>query len=162
MANFNRVILVGNLTRDPELRYTSKGLAIAKIGLAVNRAWKTETGELKEETTFVDIDLFGRTAEIAGQYLKKGNPALIEGRLKLDTWDDKQTNQKRSKLTVVGESLQLLSSRSVSPEASAAVAAVATAAPARPQPAVPSPPAPEPAAPQGAEASTSEEDDVPF
>lgn len=111
MASFNKVILVGNLTRDPELRYTPKGMAIAKIGLAVNRVWKSETGEQREETTFVDIDAFGRTAEIVGQYLRKGSPALFEGRLRLDTWDDKQTGQKRSKLNVVAEAVQLLGGR---------------------------------------------------
>ena len=85
MANFNKVILAGNLTRDPELRYTPKGTAIAKIGLAINRTWKSETGETKEEVTFVDVDAFGRTAEIIAQYLKKGRPILIEGRLRYDT-----------------------------------------------------------------------------
>jgi single-strand DNA-binding protein len=108
MANFNKVILIGNLTRDPELRYTPKGTAIAKIGLAINRTWKTETGETKEEVTFVDIDAFGRQAETLGQYMKKGRPIMIEGRLKLDTWDDKQTNQKRSRLGVVLETFQFL------------------------------------------------------
>src|ERR1044071_6596379 len=101
MASFNKVILVGNLTRDPELRYTPKGMAIAKIGLAVNRVWTNEAGEKKEEVTFVDVDVFGRTAENVGQYMRKGRPILIEGRLRLDQWDDKQTGQKRSKLGVV-------------------------------------------------------------
>src|SRR5204862_3270265 len=106
MASFNKVILAGNLTRDPELRYTPKGMAIAKLGLAINRTWKNEAGETKEEVTFVDVDSFGRTAEVIGQYLKKGRPILIEGRLKLDTWEDKQTNQKKSKLGVVAEGFQ--------------------------------------------------------
>src|SRR5262245_47347522 len=110
MANFNKVILVGNLTRDPELRYTPKGMAIAKIGLAVNRNWTSESGEKKEEVTFVDVDIFGRTAENVAQYMKKGRPILIEGRLRLDQWDDKQTGQKRSKLGVVGEVVQFLGS----------------------------------------------------
>jgi single-strand DNA-binding protein len=108
MANFNKVILAGNLTRDPELRYTPKGTAIAKLGMAVNRTWKTETGENKEEVTFVDIDAFGRQAEVIGQYMKKGRPLLIEGRLKLDTWEDKNTHQKVSKLRVVLESFSFL------------------------------------------------------
>ena len=108
MASFNKVILVGNLTRDPELRYTPKGLAIAKIGLAVNRNWRTETGEQKEEVTFVDVDAFGKQAETLGQYMRKGSPILIEGRLRLDQWDDKQTGQKRSKLGVVVEGFQFL------------------------------------------------------
>jgi single-strand DNA-binding protein len=111
MASFNKVILIGNLTRDPELRYTPKGTAIAKIGLAVNRTWRNEAGETKEEVTFIDVDVFGRTAENVGQYLRKGSPLMVEGRLKLDTWDDKQTNQKRSKLGVVAETVQFLGSR---------------------------------------------------
>src|SRR5271156_6529266 len=110
MASFNKVILVGNLTRDPELRYTPKGTAVAKIGLAVNRNWTSESGEKKEEVTFVDVDIFGRTAENVAQYMKKGRPILIEGRLRLDQWDDKQTGQKRSKLGVVGEVVQFLGS----------------------------------------------------
>jgi single-strand DNA-binding protein len=100
MASFNKVILMGNLTRDPELRYTPKGTAVARIGLAVNRTWRTETGEQREETTFVDIDAFGRQAETIAQYLKKGNPLLVEGRLRLHSWEDKQTNQKQSRLRV--------------------------------------------------------------
>jgi single-strand DNA-binding protein len=108
MANFNKVILAGNLTRDPELRYTPKGMAIAKFGIAINRNWKTETGESREEVTFVDIDAFGRQAETIAQYLKKGGGIIIEGRLRLDQWDDKQTGQKRSKLGVVVESFQFI------------------------------------------------------
>src|SRR5688572_6388876 len=110
MANFNKVILAGNLTRDPELRYTPKGTAVAKIGLAINRTWRTETGEQKEEATFVDVDAFGKTAETIGQYFKKGRPILIEGRLRYETWEDKQTNQKRSKLGVVTETFQFMDS----------------------------------------------------
>src|SRR5256885_14508233 len=110
MASFNRVILAGNLTRDPELRYTPKGLAISKIGLAVNRTWKNEAGETKEEVTFVDVDSFGRQAEVIAQYFKKGSPILVEGRLRLDQWDDKQTGQKRSKLGVVLEGFSFLDS----------------------------------------------------
>jgi single-strand DNA-binding protein len=108
MASFNKVILMGNLTRDPELRYTPKGTAIAKVGLAVNRVWTNEAGEKKEEVTFVDVDIFGRTAENVGQYMRKGRPMLVEGRLKLDQWDDKQTGQKKSKLGVVAETVQFL------------------------------------------------------
>lgn len=110
MANFNKVILAGNMTRDPELRYTPNGKAIAKFGLAINRNWTTETGEKKEEVTFVDIDSFGRQAEVISQYMKKGRPILVEGRLKLDQWDDKQTGQKRSRLGVVLESFSFLDS----------------------------------------------------
>ena len=111
MANLNKVMLMGNLTRDPELKYTPKGTAVAELGLAINRIYNAENGEKREETTFVDVTLWGRTAEIAGEYLKKGRPVFIEGRLQLDTWDDKQTGQKRSKLKVVGEGLQLIGSR---------------------------------------------------
>ncbi len=95
MANFNKVYLLGNITRDPEIRYTPKGTAIARLGLAVNRSWKTESGETPEEATFIDV----------------GNPIFIEGRLRLDTWEDKQTNQKRSKLYVVLENFQFLGSK---------------------------------------------------
>jgi single-strand DNA-binding protein len=109
MNGFNKVILAGNLTRDPELRYTPGGMAIAKFGLAINRKWKdSQSGEMKEDVTFVDIDAFGKQAETIGQYLKKGRPILIEGRLKLDQWDDKQTQQKRSRLGVVLESFNFL------------------------------------------------------
>jgi single-strand DNA-binding protein len=108
MASYNKVILVGNLTRDPELRYTPKGLAIAKLALAVNRVWKNEAGESKEEVTFIDIDAFGRQAETLAQYMKKGSPLMVDGRLKLDQWDDKQTGQKRSRLGVVLEGFQFL------------------------------------------------------
>jgi len=111
MASFNKVILLGNLTRDPEVRYTPKGTAVTELGMAVNRVYTAENGEKREDTTFVDVTLWGRTAEIAGEYLKKGRPVFIEGRLQLDTWDDKQSGQKRSKLKVVGEGLQLIGSR---------------------------------------------------
>ena len=109
MANVNKVILIGNLTRDPEVRYTPKGTAVTDIGLAVNRVSSSEGGERREETTFVDVTLWGRTAEIAGEYLNKGRPVYIEGRLQMDSWDDKNTGQKRSKLKVVGENMQFLS-----------------------------------------------------
>jgi single-strand DNA-binding protein len=104
-------MLMGNLTRDPEMKYTPKGTAIAEIGLAVNRTYTTDTGEKREETTFVDVTLWGRVAEIVGEYCKKGRPLYVEGRLQLDSWDDKQTGQKRSKLKVVGDNIQLLGSR---------------------------------------------------
>jgi single-strand DNA-binding protein len=110
MANLNKVMLIGNLTRDPELRHTPKGTAVAELGLAINRVWKDEQGQKQEETTFVDVTLWGRQAELAQQYLAKGRPVYIEGRLNLDTWDDKATGQKRSKLKVIGENLQFLSS----------------------------------------------------
>lgn len=108
-ASFNKVILIGNLTRDPQVKYTTGGTAVAEIGLAVNRKWlDKQSNQWKDETTFVDCTLWGRTAEIAGQYLTKGKPVLIEGRLQLDTWDDRESGQKRSKLKVVCEELTLL------------------------------------------------------
>ncbi len=109
MASFNRVILVGNLTRDVELRYTPSGTPVTEIGLAVNDRRKSQSGEWVEETTFVDITLWGRTAEVASEYLSKGSPILVEGRLKLDTWETE--GQKRSKLRVVGERMQMLGGR---------------------------------------------------
>ena len=111
MASFNKVMIIGNLTRDPEIKYTPKGTAIADIGLAVNRNYTTDSGEKREEVTFIDVTLWGRVAEIVGEYCKKGRPLFVEGRLQLDTWDDKATGQKRSKLKVVGENIQLLGSR---------------------------------------------------
>jgi single-strand DNA-binding protein len=110
MANLNRVFLMGNLTRDIELRNTSSNLAIAKFGLAVNRRWRTPEGEDREEVTFVDCDAFGRTAETLAKYLSKGRPVFIEGRLKLDQWEDKEGN-KRSKLGVVVETFQFIDSK---------------------------------------------------
>ncbi|MFV1993795.1 MAG: single-stranded DNA-binding protein [Verrucomicrobiales bacterium] len=110
MASLNKVMLIGNLTRDPEVRYTPKGTAVTDIGLAVNRNYTTDSGEKREETTFVDITLWGRTAEIAGQYLSKGRPVFVEGRLQLDSWEDKNTGDKRSKLKVVGDNIQFLGS----------------------------------------------------
>jgi single-strand DNA-binding protein len=111
MASFNKVILLGNLTRDPEVRYTPKGSAVCDLGLAVNRSYTLDNGEKREEVTYVDVVLWARLAEIAGEYLKKGRPVFIEGRLQLDTWDDKQSGQKRSKMRVIGETMQLLGSR---------------------------------------------------
>lgn len=148
MASFNKVILAGNLTRDPELRYTPKGTAVARLGIACNRKWKSETGEMKEEVTFVDVDAFGKTAETIGQYLKKGRPILIEGRLRYDTWEDKQSGQKKSKLGVVLENFQFLDSGGGRGEGGAS-------APSRPAPAAP--------APDGGDAEPPpEHDDVPF
>lgn len=109
MASFNRVILMGNLTRDVELRYTGSQLAVTDIGLAVNDKRKNQQGEWIEEVTFVDITLWGRTAEIAAEYLTKGAPVLIEGRLKLDSWE--KDGKKNYKLKVVGENMRLLGSK---------------------------------------------------
>ncbi|MGD0814763.1 MAG: single-stranded DNA-binding protein [Verrucomicrobiota bacterium] len=155
MANFNKVILAGNLTRDPELRYTPKGTAIAKFGLAINRTWKNEAGENKEEVCFVDVDAFARQAEVIAQYMRKGRPILVEGRLKLDTWEDKNTHQKQSKLKVHLEAFSFIDSKG--PEGGAP-----------PSPEAPRRPAAAPSAgakpPEGAEgeAPPVEEDDVPF
>lgn len=161
MANYNKVILIGNLTRDPELRYTSTGTAIAKIGLAVKRTWRDANGELKDDVTFVDVDAFGKQAETLGKHMKKGRPIMVEGRLRLDTWEDKQTNQKRSKLGVVLESFQFLdfrgpedgsggsSARPARPASAAAAPAAASATP----PANP---------PADVEDPPHTEDDVPF
>lgn len=111
MANLNKVLLMGNLTRDPEVRYTPKGTAVAELGIAVNRIYSGENGEKREETTFVDVTVWGRTAENVGEYLKKGRPVFIEGRLQLDSWEDKQSGQKRNKLKVVADNVQFLGSR---------------------------------------------------
>ncbi len=128
MASFNKVVLVGNLTRDPQVRYTPGGTAVSDIGLAVNRTWlDKQTNNRREETTFVDVTLWGRQAEVAGEYLSKGRSVLIEGRLQLDQWQDKETGQKRSKLKVIGETMTMLGKRENGP---AAVAPVAAAAPA--------------------------------
>ena len=110
MANYNRVILLGNLTRDPELRYIPSGTAVADVGLAVNERYKNASGEWVEEPVFVDVTLWARTAEVASEYLSKGSPVLIEGRLRLDSWQTSD-GQKRSKLRVVCERMQMLGSR---------------------------------------------------
>lgn len=170
MASLNKVMLIGNLTRDPEVRYTPKGTAVTDIGLAVNRVYSTDDGDKREETTFVDITLWGRQAEIAGQYMKKGRPIYVEGRLQLDTWDDKTSGQKRSKLKVVGDNFQFLGSKddnagggggghSSAPQQQSAPAQQQSAPPqqqAPPQQEAPpqqSAPAPDP---------MDEEDDIPF
>jgi len=112
MASFNKVILLGNLTRDPEVRYTTGGTAVCDLTLAINYNYTDKrSNERKEEVSFIDVTLWGRTAEIAGEYLAKGRPVLIEGRLHQDKWDDKETGQKRSKLKVVADSMQLLGGR---------------------------------------------------
>lgn len=165
MASYNKVILMGNLTRDPELRYTPKGQALAKIGLAVNRVWRTETGEQREEVTFVDVEAWGQPAETIGKYMKKGNPMLIEGRLKMDQWDDKQTGQKRSKIVVVCENFRFVGTPAGSrdPNAMPDQPPSAPAAPrSRPVAAVASA-APQPAQdPSDADLPPHEDDDVPF
>jgi single-strand DNA-binding protein len=149
MASFNKVILLGNLTRDPEVRYTPKGSAVCDLGIAVNRQYTLDSGEKREEVTYVDVVLWSRLAEIAGEYLKKGRPVFIEGRLQMDTWDDKQTGQKRSKLRVIGETMQLLGGR---PGGGAAESGEEE----RPPRAIKTPPPP-PAAP-----AEQDEDEIPF
>ena len=109
MASYNRVVLLGNLTRDVEVRHLQSGMAVSDVGLAVNDRRKNQAGEWVEEPTFVDVTLWGRTAEVAGEYLTKGSPMLVEGRLKLDTWES--DGQKRSKLKVVAERMQMLGTR---------------------------------------------------
>jgi single-strand DNA-binding protein len=112
MSSFNKVILLGNLTRDPQVRYTPGGTAVAEIGLAVNRTWfDQKSNSRRDETTFVDVTLWGRQAEVAGEYLAKGRQVLIEGRLQLDTWEDKESGQKRSKLRVVAENMKMVGGR---------------------------------------------------
>ena len=116
MASFNKVILLGNLTRDPEVRYTTGGTAVCEITLAVNHKWfDAKSNQKREEVTCVDVELWGRTAEVAGEYLGKGKPTLIEGRLKQEKWTDKETGKQRSKMKVVGETLQLLGGRDAGP-----------------------------------------------
>jgi len=112
MANVNTVILIGTLTRDPEVKYLPKGTAVAQVSLAINRTWTDDSGTRKEEVTFVEVEFWGRVAEIVGEYCKKGKPIYVDGRLRLETWDDKTTGQKRSKLKVVANSIQLLGSKS--------------------------------------------------
>jgi single-strand DNA-binding protein len=111
MAYLNKVFLIGNLTRDPELRVTPKGTAICQFGIAVNRQFKDESGATRDETTFVDIEAWGKQGELVSKYLTKGSLAMVEGRLKLDQWEDKQSGQKRSKLKVVLDNVQFLSTR---------------------------------------------------
>jgi single-strand DNA-binding protein len=154
MANLNKVMLIGNLTRDPELRYTPKGTAVAEISLAINRTWNNEQGQKQEDTTFVEVTLWSRQAEIAQQYLTKGSPCYIEGRLQLDSWDDKETGKKRSKLRVIGENFQFLAGKGGAPQGDGSPQA---ARPPQQQHSAP---------PQGASAAPSgefqEEDDIPF
>jgi len=116
MSSFNKVILLGNLTRDPQVRYTPGGTAVAELGLAINRTWfDQKTNTRRDETTFVDVTLWGRQAEVAGEYLAKGRQVLIEGRLQLDTWEDKESGQKRSKLKVVSENMKMVGGKGDSP-----------------------------------------------
>ena len=145
MPNLNKVMLIGNVTRDPEVKYTPKGTAVCEVGLAINRAWKDDGGQKKEETTFVGITFWGRLAEICGEYAKKGRPIYVEGRLTQESWEDKETGKKVTKTKVVGESLQLLGGKQ---------GGESNEAPPRPQrPAQPQRPAP---------TSEPDDDDIPF
>lgn len=146
MASLNSVHLIGNLTRDPEVRYTPKGTAVADIGIAVNRKYKADNGEWRDDVTFIDVTLWGKTAEFAGEYGKKGRSVFVDGRLQIETWDDKQSGQKRSKLKVVADSFQLLSGKEKSEDA-----------PAREQA-----PARKPQPPRDPDLDPDQEDSIPF
>jgi single-strand DNA-binding protein len=140
--SLNRVMLAGNLTRDPQVRFLASEKAVAEFGLAINRRFKDKDGQNKEEVTFVDVETWGRTAELVGQYLTKGRACYIEGRLKFDSWEDKE-GQKRSKLKVVADNVQFLDSRAPGERPAGGEAAEA---PAGGKPAAASAPAPSPAA----------------
>ena len=167
MANYNKVILMGNLTRDPQMRYLPSQTPVVDFGLAVNRRFKTQSGESKEETTFVDCSAFGRTAEIINQYVHKGNMLFVEGRLRYETWEDKQGGGKRNKLSVHVENVQLMP-RSTAPRVAVAVvvksnrhlAARRIVRRSRDRPA-PQQSAPAPEQPYGDEQQF-QEDDIPF
>ncbi len=165
MASFNKVILMGNLTRDPEMRYTPKGTAVARLGMAVNRKYTTESGEAKEEVTFVDVDAWGKQAEVIAQYCRKGKALLVEGRLKLDQWDDKATGQKRSRLGVVLESFQFVGGRREDEVGGGGGGVVPPPSAPSMRPSAPqrsaAPPAPS-SAPDPLDGPPPEEDDVPF
>lgn len=117
MANLNKVMLIGNTTRDPELRVTPKGTAICQFSLAVNRKWKDEGGQEREEVTYVDIEAWGKGGETISKYVTKGRPLFVEGRLRLDQWEDKNTKEKRSRMKVVVENFQFLGSAQDRPQA---------------------------------------------
>ena len=138
MASLNKVMLIGNCTRDPEVRFTPNGTPTCQIGLAINRKFRdSKTNEVREDVTFVDIDFWSKTAELVTKYVKKGSPLYVEGRLKLDQWEDKQTGAKRSKLKVVGEQVQFLGGG----KSAEGQSAPAAQRPAAPPPAAEAPPA---------------------
>ncbi|MDR1789155.1 MAG: single-stranded DNA-binding protein [Opitutaceae bacterium] len=155
MASFNKVILIGNLTREPETRTTPKGTAICTFGLAVNRKYKDESGGLREEVNFFDIEAWGKTAETISKYMRKGSPLFIEGRLKYDSWEDKNTNQKRSRVKIIVETAQFIGS----PRGDSAPAPADNGDDDRSVP-PPRAPRPAPAAPPPAQENIDE--DVPF
>ena len=163
MASFNQVILIGNLTRDPELRVTPKGTALCTFGLAVNRSYKDESGNVREEVNFFDIESWGKQAEVISKFMTKGRPFFVQGRLKQDTWDDKTTGQKRSKIKIVLENFQFIGSRDAGAQPGSPASAPAPSSDegidqtAAPPPRPPVRGAPPPPAPQG-----NIEEDVPF
>ena len=159
MANVNKVILIGNVTRDPEVKFTPKGSAVTDIGLAVNRSFTLDNGEKREEVTFIDVTFWGRQAETIGEYVKKGRSIYVEGRLQLDSWDDKQSGQKRSKLRVIGENFQFLGARPGGASAPGEGEADGHYEP-RQQQRPAARPAQRPSAPPAAESE--ERDDIPF
>lgn len=161
MANLNRVLLIGNLTRDPELRVTPKGSSICQFGLAVNRTFKDGAGQQREETTFIDIEAWGRQGEVISKYCSKGRPLFVEGRLRFDSWDDKNTGQKRSRLSVVLENFQFIGGRGDEQGGGGSSAgASAPAGGASPERNTPPPRQPKPAPAPAAEDNLDE--DVPF
>ncbi|MCH1408688.1 MAG: single-stranded DNA-binding protein [Verrucomicrobiales bacterium] len=173
MPNLNKVMLMGNITRDPEVRYTPKGTAVTDISLAVNRSYTLDDGERREETTFVDVTYWGRQAEVIGEYMKKGRPIYVEGRLQLDQWEDKNTGQNRSRLKIVGDNFQFLGGRdgnsgggegqqqqSAPPQQQSAPPQQQQQAP--PQQQQQSSPPPEQQQPTGYEPIQDEDDDIPF
>jgi len=130
VSSYNKVLLMGNITRDVEVRYTpNTNTAIANLGLAVNRKWKDQSGQMKEEVTFVDVEAFGKTAENIAKFFGKGKPIFIEGRLKLDQWDDKNDGSKRSKLKVIAESFEFIGGDRSDAPATAPASRPATARP---------------------------------
>jgi len=162
MAYLNKVFLIGNLTRDPELRMTPKGTAVCQFGLAVNRQYKDDSGATRDETAFIDIEAWGKQGELVSKYLQKGSPAFVEGRLRFDSWEDKQSGQKRNKLKVVLENVQFLS-RGGGGGGAGAGASGETAAGGDESPAERAVPPPRAAAkPAAAEGQPHVDDDVPF
>lgn len=164
MANFNKVILLGNLTRDPQLRYLPSQTAVVDFGIACNRRFRTTSGEERDETMFIDCSAFGKAAEIINQYCQKGRPILIEGRLKLDQWEDRQGGGKRSKHTVVVENFQLLGGRGEGATSgnSGAEDGRGGRTPARTSGPSAAPSAPPPEQPFPEEESQFKSDDIPF
>lgn len=156
MASLNKVFLMGNLTRDPEVRYTPKGTAVADLGMAINMVYRTQDGSDREEVVYVDVVTWGRQAETCGQYLSKGSPVFVEGRLQLDQWEDKD-GQKRSRLRVRAERVQFLG-RGKAGESKGPAPGAGEPSPAQSA----GEPRPAPPAPANEDAGHPEEDDIPF